>query len=217
MKCNVGQPHLVSNVEKSRGSFLMLKPWIKREREFSFRRYERPICIRSYRCTSRTGHTHTHIHIHKLHLCTHTTHTHTHIHTDRHVCPRTCEHVDAEDGFVRSSTERQQNANARIIYAKFARRRARGERAWQNAKYRMQNANRAVDSIGESEVKIGPTMIEGGGWWRGQGTEGLNGLRDLDCTADSIDSKSGQAFVISQIVRHIIFRFRLVRTFETPR
>jgi len=29
---------------------------------------------------------------------------------------------------------------ARIIYAKFARRRARGERAWQNAKGRMRNA-----------------------------------------------------------------------------
>jgi len=31
-------------------------------------------------------------------------------------------------------------AGARIIYAKFARRRARGERAWQNAKGRMRNA-----------------------------------------------------------------------------
>lgn len=152
-----------------------------------------------------TYRSHTHIHTYTSTNCTYV-----HIqHTDRHVCPRTCEHVDAEDGFVRSSTERQQNANARIIYAKFARRRARGERAWQNVKYRMQNANRAVDSIRESEVEIGPTMIEGAG--------SSNGLGDLGCTADSIDSKSGQAFVISQIVRHIIFRFRLVWTFETPR
>lgn len=128
-----------------------------------------------------------------------------HIWTDTCICPRACEYDDAENGFVRSSTERQQNANARIIYAKFARRRVRGERAWQNAKYRMQNVNRAVDSIRESEVEIGLNRIEGeDGWVR---------LEDLHCAADSIDWKSGWAFVIFQIVHHVIFRFSLVWTY----
>lgn len=63
-----------------------------------------------------------------------------------------------------AAVKKQRNANARIIYAKFARQRARNERTWQNAKCKMPNA----ECRWIRPEKVRPSGAKGG-WNRGLG------------------------------------------------
>lgn len=100
-----------------------------------------------------------------------------------------------EGGFAQWSQKR--NANARIIYAKFVRRRAWDERAWQNTECKMSNAG------GLGQRRRGP---------QGRRENGI-GIGDLRyCSKlDRLKTRT-RASVISQIVR-IIFRFRPIKMF----
>jgi len=135
------------------------------------------------------------------------THTHTfanctyvhiqHARTDTCICPRVCEHDDT----LRTA-----------LYS--PRRRGSGTQMFElftlNLPDDMREAN-ARGKIQNGECKTARwSRPEKAGWkWAYQG-RGVR--RELRCAAVSIDWKSGRAFVISQIVRHVIFRFRSVWT-----